>query len=89
MKIIITIFLLSISQISFGIECSEEKALEIGVAAIKRNFYNYKEYEPYQIQNKGKNWLVFGTLPKNRKGGTPKAFIAMSSCKVIKVQHSQ
>ena len=89
MKKIITMCLLLVSHMAFGMECSEEKILEVGLEAIKEKYPDYKKNEPYQIRDAGENWVVFGTLPRGWRGGTPEALIAKSSCKVVKVQHGQ
>lgn len=73
----------------FVMECNEEKALEAGLAAIKNKFPQYKRNEPYQIEDHGEIWIVFGTLPKDFRGGTPEALIEKASCKIVKVQHGR
>jgi hypothetical protein len=47
------------------------------------------KFRPYQAELKNGVWTVYGTLPRNSRGGTPMLAIRKEDGRVIEVWHSQ
>ena len=88
-KIIIAVFVLVASGIAHGRDCAKTKAFAPGINAIREIYPNYQKHTPYKISKRDDQWVVFGTLPKGWKGGTPEALINQSICEVIRVYHGK
>lgn len=69
----------------------EQTAITIAIA-IWTPIYGKERVEekaPYKAVLENEIWRVFGTLPKNRLGGTPEIEINKITAEVIRVSHGR
>ena len=69
---------------------TEQDVLKIALPMLKKEYpKSIENYEPYHAEFENGNWHVFGTLPKNWRGGTPEAVVQDKDGTILKITHTQ
>jgi len=71
----------------------ENQEIAVNIAeSILFNIYgekNIQKQKPYEIYNINNYWVIFGTLPKNFRGGTFKVIISEKNGEIVLVGHDK
>ena len=69
---------------------TEQDVLKIALSVLKKTYpESFDNCAPYHAKFENGNWHVFGTLPKNWRGGTPEAVVQDKDGTILKITHTQ
>lgn len=69
---------------------TEQDVLKIALPVLQKTYpESFNNYIPYHAEFENGNWHVFGTLPKNWRGGTPEAVVQDKDGTILKITHTQ